>query len=117
MTCCNPDRAFTHYTGETKIYYLDLGEWIKGRTVTSITSVTADDSALVFASTAILTADTSDYDQEGNAVTIEANTGIKWTMSGGTAGVEIDDYTATITATIVTAAGTEICPIRVRVLA
>ena len=116
MTCCNPERQFTHYIGESKIYYLDLGEWIKGRTVTSITSVAADDSALVFSSTAILTSDTSDYDQDGNAITIEANTGIRWTMSGGTAGTDSDDYTATITVTIGTSAGTEIAPVRVRVL-
>lgn len=116
MTCCTSDDVLLHYTGETKIYYLDLGEGIKGRTVTSITSIASDDAALVLSSQAILTLDTDDYDQQGNAITIEANTGIKWTMSGGTVGSEQDEYTATITVTFVTSAGTEQAKVRVLVL-
>lgn len=117
MTCCNSDSPLVHYTGESKIYYLDLGEWSKGRTVTAVTSVTSDDSALTISSTAVLTADTSDYDQFGNAITIEADTGVKFTLANGTAGSENDEYTATLTVTYTTSAGTEQCPIRLKVLA
>ena len=114
--CCNEAEPLLHYTGESKVYYLDLGEWSKGRAITAVVSITSDDASLTLASLAILTVDTSDYDRDGNAITIEANTGVQWTMSGGTAGVETDEYTATVTITYTTAAGTEQCPVLVKVL-
>lgn len=117
MTCCNGTEVLLHYTGEWKTYYVDLGEAIKGRTVTSITTITADDTLLTIGSAAILSADTSDYDQQGNAVTIEANTGVSFLMSGGSPGDEEDEYTATIVVKFVTSAGTEQARVRVKVLA
>ena len=115
MSCCNPNEVITHLTGEAKIYYLDLGEYIKGRTVTGITSVTSDDALLTISSAAIISVDTDDYDQQGNAITIEANTGIRFTMAAGTAGTEYEEYTATVTALVVTSAGIEECRVRVKV--
>ena len=79
MTCCVGDQVLLHYAGESKTYYVDLGEAIKGRTITSVTSVTSPDAGLSISSVAVLTADTSDYDQYGNAVTIEANTCLLYT--------------------------------------
>ena len=116
MTCCTSADVLLHYTGESKTYYVDFGEAIKGRTVTSITSITSDDSLLVITLGAILTTDTSDYDQQGNAVTIEASTGLSFSMSGGTAGDDEDEYTATIVVKFVTSAGTEQARVRVKVL-
>lgn len=116
MTCCSTQDVLLHRTGETKIYYYDLGEAIKGRTITGVTSVTADDALLTIASSSAISTETSDYDQQGNAITIEANTGIKWTMGAGTAGDEDDEYTATLTFTFTTSAGTEQAQLRVKVL-
>ncbi len=116
MTCCTSEDVLLHYTGESKIYYCDLGEAIKGRTITSVTSITPSDSALTIASVAVLTADTDDYDQQGNAITIEANTGVRWTMSGGDAGAETDEYTSTLVILFATSAGTEQARVRVKVL-
>ncbi len=116
MTCCTSAEVLLHYTGESKTYYADLGEAIKGRTITSITSITSDDALLTISSSAILTVDTADYDQQGNAVTIEANTGVSFVLSNGTAGSEEDEYTATVCLTFVTNAGTEQARIRVSVV-
>jgi hypothetical protein len=117
MTCCVNDGVLLHYTGETKTYYVDLGEAIKGRTITSVTSVTSPDAALVISSVAVLAAAVDDYDQYGNAVTIEAYTGISFTMSGGTAGSEDDDETTSLRITFVTSAGTEQAKVRLKVVA
>ena len=116
MTCCTADGVLLHYTGETKTYYVDLGEAIKGRTVSSVTSVTSADSLLTISSAAVIAADTSDYDQQGNAITIEANTGVQFTMAAGTAGDGDDEYTTTVVVKFVTSAGTEQAPVRVKVL-
>lgn len=116
MTCCNALDVLTHYVGESKIYYVDLGEWFKGRTISSVALPTSDDSALTISNQAVLTSETSDYDQQGNAITIEASTGVKFTLSGGTAGAEEQEYTTTVVVVVVTAAGTEIAPVRVKVL-
>lgn len=116
MTCCSTEDILVHRTGESKIYYYDLGEAIKGRTITAVSGITANDALLTMTSIAAISTDTSDYDQQGNALTIEANTGIKWTMSDGTAGIEDDEYTATLTFTFTTSAGTEQATLRVKVL-
>jgi hypothetical protein len=116
MTCCLTNQVLTHYTGESKTYYCDLGEAIKGRTVTGVTSIVSDDALLTLSGLAVISVDTSDYDQFGNPITIEANTGVSWTMSGGTAGSEDDEWTATIRITFTTAAGTEQAVVRVGVL-
>jgi hypothetical protein len=116
MTCCSTQDILIHRTGESKVYYYDLGEAIKGRTITGVTSVTADDALLTISASAVLSTDTGDYDQMGNAITIEANTGIRWTMAAGTAGDDYDEYTATLTFTFTTSAGTEQAKLRVKVL-
>lgn len=115
MTCVNRAEPFIHYVGESKVYYFDLGECFKGRSLVSVVSVVSDDALLTFASTSIISVDTSDYDQYGNAITIEANTGIQTTIAAGTAGDDDDEYTATITITVTTAAGTEQERFRVKV--
>lgn len=117
MTCCVGDQVLLHYSGEAKTYYVDLGEAIKGRTITGVTSVTSPDAALAIASAAILTADTSDYDQYGNAVTIEANTGISFQLSNGTAGSDDAESTTTLRITFTTSAGTEQARVSVKVAA
>ena len=106
-----------HYTGEAKTYYVDLGEAIKGRTITGITSVTSTDGALAISSATVLTVDTSDYDQFGNALTIEANTGISFVLTGGTAGSEDDETTTSLCITFTTSAGTEQARVSVKVAA
>ena len=116
MTCCTSSDVLLHYTGESKTYYADLGEAIKGRTITALSSIASADAALTISGAAVITSDTSDYDQHGNAITIEANTGISWSMTGGTAGSSEAEYTATITITFVTSAGTEQAAVRVKVL-
>jgi hypothetical protein len=116
MSCCTTSDILLHYTGESKVYYCDLGEAIRGRTITGLTSVVSSDSGLAISSTAILTADTSDYDQHGNAITIEASTGVRWTMSAGTPGTGQTDSTATLTITFTTSAGTEQAVVRVNVV-
>ncbi len=87
MTCCLTDQVLLHYTTEAKTYYADLGEAIRGRTITGVTSITSDDALLTMSSLAVIGADVSEYDQFGNPITIEANTGVSWLMSGGTNGV------------------------------
>lgn len=115
--CCSEQPVLLHYVGESKTYYVDLGNAIRGRTITGVTSVASDDSALSFASAAVISVDTTEYDQYGNAITIEANTGVQFTMSGGTAGDADDEYTATLTITFTTSAGTEVNKdVRVKVL-
>jgi len=116
MTCCTTSDILLHYVDESKTYYADLGEAIKGRTISALTSIASDDSALTISSGAIISSDTADYDQHGNAITIEANTGVSWSMTGGTAGSSEAEYTATITITFTTSAGTEQAAVRVRVL-
>ena len=116
MTCCSSQDVLIHRTGESKTYYFDLGEAIKGRTITAVGSVTADDALLTISSAAVISADTADYDQFGNAITIEANTGIQWNMAAGTAGTEDDEYTAALTFTFTTSAGTEQAKLSVKVL-
>ena len=117
MTCCVGDQVLLHYKGETKAYYVDLGEAIKGRTITGVTSITSPDAALAIASAAVLTVDTSDYDQYGNAVTIEANTGISFQLSNGTAGSDDAESTTTLRITFTTSAGTEQARVSVKVAA
>jgi hypothetical protein len=116
MSCCLTSQVLTHYTTEAKTYYADLGEAIKGRTITGITGITSDDAALTISSVAVISTDVNDYDQFGNAITIEANTGVSWTMSAGTAGSEDEEYTATLRIVFSTAAGTENAVVRVLVL-
>ena len=117
VACCSDSPVLTHYTGESKTYYVDLGNAIRGRTISSVTSVQSDDTALSIGAVSVISADTNDYDQYGNAITIEANTGVQFTMSGGTAGDADDEYTATLTITFVTSAGTEVNKdVRVKVL-
>jgi len=116
MTCCTSSDVLLHYTGESKTYYADLGEAIKGRTITGLTSVASDDAGLTISSAAIITSDTADYDQHGNAITIEANTGVSWSMTGGTAGNAAAESTTTLTITFSTAAGTEQAVVRVKVV-
>ncbi len=113
MSCCIAGNILKHRTGENKTYYVDAGEQIKGRTITGVTSITSDDGSLTVGSLAILTSDTSDYDGDGNAITIEANTGMSFVMSGGTAGSGFEDYTATLTILFTTSAGTEEARVRV----
>lgn len=116
MTCCVQPGVLLHYKGESKTYYVDLGEAIRGRTITSVTSITSPDAGLTIASAAVLTADTSDYDQYGNAVTIESYTGVSFTLSGGTAGSEDDESTTHLRITFTTAAGTEQAKVDVKVV-
>jgi len=116
MSCCTTSDVLLHYTGESKVYYCDLGEAIRGRTITGLTSIVSADAGLTISSTGILTADTSDYDQHGNAITIEASTGVRWTMANGTAGDSAADSTTSLTITFTTAAGTEQAVVRVKVV-
>ena len=116
MTCCVQPGVLLHYKGEAKTYYVDLGEAIKGRTITSVTAITSPDAGLVIGSAAVLSVDTSDYDQYGNAVTIEAYTGISFTLSGGTPGSDDDESTTYLKVTFVTSAGTEQAKVLVKVV-
>ena len=116
MTCCLTDQVLLHYTTESKTYYADLGEAIRGHTITGVTSITSDDALLTLFGLAVIGADVSEYDQFGNPITIEASTGVSWSMSGGTAGSDDDEYSATIRITFTTAAGTEVARLRVLVL-
>ncbi len=113
--CGEIERPLTHRTGENRTYYVDAGEQIKGRTISGVTSITSDDGAMTVGSLAILSTDTSDFDADGNTLTIEANTGMSFGMSGGTAGGGYEDYTATLTILFTTSAGTEEARVRVRV--
>jgi hypothetical protein len=115
MTCCIGDGVLLHYKGEAKTYYVDLGEAIKGRTITGVTSITSPDGALTISGSAIITSDTSDYDQYGNPVTIEANTGISVTLAGGTSGDDDAESTTTLRITFTTSAGTEQARVSVKV--
>ena len=117
MTSCVGDQVLLHYAGESKTYYVDLGEAIKGRTITSVTSVTSPDAGLSISLVAVISADTSDYDQYGNAVTIEANTGVSFTLSGGTSGSDDAESTTTLRITFTTSAGTEQARVSVKVAA
>ena len=116
MTCCVQPGVLLHYRGESKTYYVDLGEAIKGRTITSVSAITSPDAGLTIASAAVLTSDTSDYDQYGNAVTIEAYTGVSFTLTGGTAGSEDDESTTHLRITFTTSAGTEQARVDVKVV-
>jgi hypothetical protein len=116
MSCCTTSDILLHYTGESKVYYCDLGEAIRGRTITGLTSVLSADAGLTISNAAILAADTSDYDQHGNAITIEAATGVRWTMAGGTAGSGATESTTTLTITFTTSAGTEQAVVRINVV-
>ena len=117
MTCCVGDQVLLHYSGESKTYYVDLGEAIKGRTITGVTSITSPDAALTIASAAVLSVDTADYDQYGNSITIEANTGVSFTLSGGTSGSDDAEATTTLRITFTTSAGTEQARVSVKVAA
>lgn len=116
MSCCLSNQILTHYTGESKTYYADLGEAIRGRTITGVTAIASDDAALTLSGLAVISADTPDYDQFGNTITIEAGTGVSWTMSAGTAGSDDDEFTATLRITFTTSAGTEQARVRVQVV-
>jgi hypothetical protein len=116
MTCCVQPGVLLHYKGELKTYYVDLGEAIKGRTISSVTAITSPDAGLVIGSAAVLTVDTSDYDQYGNAVTIEAYTGVSFTLSAGTPGTDDDESTTYLRITFVTSAGTEQARVNVKVV-
>ena len=105
-----------HYKGEAKTYYVDLGEAIKGRTISSVTAITSPDVGLVIGSAAVLSVDTSDYDQYGNAVTIEAYTGVSFALTGGTPGSDDDESTTYLRITFVTSAGTEQAKVLVKVV-
>ena len=116
MSCCLSNQVLTHYTGESKTYYADLGEAIRGRTITGVTSIASDDAALTLSGLAVVSVDTSEFDAFGNPITIEAGTGVSWTMAGGTAGSDDDEYTATLRVTFTTSAGTEQARVRVQVV-
>ena len=116
MTCCVQPGVLLHYKGEAKTYYVDLGEAIKGRTISSVTAITSPDAGLVIGSAAVLSVDTSDYDQYGNAVTIEAYTGVSFTLSAGTPGSDDDESTTHLRITFVTTAGTEQAKVAVKVV-
>jgi hypothetical protein len=116
MTCCVQPGVLLHYKGELKTYYVDLGEAIKGRTISSVTAITSPDAGLVIGSAAVLTVDTSDYDQHGNAVTVEAYTGVSFTLSAGTPGTDDDESTTYLRITFVTSAGTEQAKVLVKVV-
>jgi hypothetical protein len=105
-----------HFKGEAKTYYVDLGEAIRGRTISSVTAITSPDAGLVIGSAAVLTVDTSDYDQHGNAVTVEAYTGVSFTLSAGTPGTDDDESTTYLRITFVTSAGTEQAKVLVKVV-
>ena len=116
MTCYVQPGVLLHYKGESKTYYVDLGEAIKGRTISSVTAITSPDAGLVIGSAAVLIVDTSDYDQYGNAVTIEAYTGVSFTLSAGTPGTDDDESTTYLRITFVTSAGTEQAKVLVKVV-
>jgi len=105
MSCCLSNQVLTHYVGESKTYYADLGEAIRGRTITGVTAIVSDDAALTLSGLAVVSVDTS-----------EANTGVSWTMAGGTAGSDDDEFTATLRVTFTTSAGTEQARVRVQVV-
>lgn len=68
-------------------YYVDLGPMMEAsETVSSVTGVTPEDSNLTAANSAVLTSQTTVLDEYGQSLTIEANTGISFTLAGGTTG-------------------------------
>lgn len=74
-------------------YYMDFGPILKGRTISSITSVvvdsqTAGSSDGTVSSSSVLSTNTTVYITEGNTRLIEANTGIKFKITGLTAASE-----------------------------
>ena len=67
-------------------YYVDLGNLLNsGETVSSAT-VASTDTGLTLGTPAVLGGDTTVTDYDGNSLTIEANTGISFTLSSGTVG-------------------------------
>lgn len=119
MTCGNETKDVRkHYTGESKLYLCDIGPSIQGRTISSITSmVCEDDPLLIISNSSVLTVDTDDFDGCGNPITIEANTGIQYKLTGGTAATDMRvEYTARIVVTFVTGIGTEQANIFVKVI-
>jgi hypothetical protein len=66
-------------------YLVDLGPMLaSSETVAAVVSVTSDDPALVISNAAVIGSNTETTDSDGDLVTIEANTGVRFDLSGGT---------------------------------
>ena len=75
------------HSGDVDFYYLDFGPILRGRTISAISgTITAVNqtggAAGTVANAAVLTVNTTVYVTETDTRTIEANTGIKFKLSG-----------------------------------
>ena len=72
---------------DADFYYMDFGPILKGRTISSISTLTITGSATIGTSS-VLGSDTIVTLSEDNSVLIEANTGIKFKISNLAAATE-----------------------------
>lgn len=75
-------------------YYVDCGPMLETSETISSVAVSADD--VTVGSEAVLGVNTTVVDDHGQSLTIEANTGVSFSMSGGTTG-SADIVTVVIT--------------------
>lgn len=86
MYCVEARNVVCKHIEASDTYYVDFGPILEAsETISSITTVTAADSALTVTAETVLSQNTSVNDEYGQAITIEANTGISFALSGGTA--------------------------------
>ena len=96
MTCQTPETpCLRKHIESNDTYYIDLAPKLgTSETVSSVTSITCSDAALVAANATVLTVattiTTTERDSDGNTTTktyvIAANKGISFTLTGGTVG-------------------------------
>ena len=96
MTCSAPETpCLRKHVESNDTYYIDLAPKLgTSETVSSVTSITCSDAALVAANATVLTVattiTTTERDSDGNTTTktyvIAANKGISFTLAGGTVG-------------------------------
>ena len=96
MTCAAPEApCLRKHIESNDTYYIDLAPKLgTSETVSSVTSITCSDAALVAANATVLTVattiTTTERDSDGNTTTktyiIAANKGISFTLTGGTVG-------------------------------
>jgi len=97
MYCVEARNVVCKHIEASDTYYVDFGPILEAsETISSITSVTAADSALTVAAESVLDENTSVNDEYGQAITIEANTGISFTLTAGTANNGVSVITAVV---------------------
>jgi hypothetical protein len=85
IACASARNVVCKHVTAANTYYVDLGPLLEtAETVSSITTIDAEDSALTVQNGVVLTVDTTVLDENGKSLTIEANTGISFELSGGT---------------------------------